>query len=104
MPRSWPPVRRLARRAAPSDTNDNDYFTDLGGSSLGVVVPGFERDSAGRPIPPLPINKPPYGVLTAIDMSTGEHRWQVPIRDTPADPRLVVPRPLPESGDATDGQ
>lgn len=26
------------------------------------------------------------------------------IRDTPADPRLVVPRPLPESGDATDGQ
>lgn len=79
-----PALWKLARRPTPSDTNDSDYFTDLGGSSLGVVVPGFERDSAGRPIPPLPINKPPYGVLTAIDMATGEHRWQVPIGDAPA--------------------
>lgn len=29
----------------------------------------------------LPINKPPYGVLTAIDLSKGEHVWQVPLGD-----------------------
>jgi quinoprotein glucose dehydrogenase len=31
----------------------------------------------------LPINKPPYGTLTAIDMNTGEHLWQVPVGDLP---------------------
>jgi len=29
----------------------------------------------------LPINKPPYGVLTAIDLNRGEHVWQVPVGD-----------------------
>lgn len=32
----------------------------------------------------LPINKPPYGTLTAIDLNKGEHAWQVPLGDTPA--------------------
>jgi quinoprotein glucose dehydrogenase len=31
----------------------------------------------------LPINKPPYGTLTAIDMNTGEHRWQIVLGDEP---------------------
>jgi quinoprotein glucose dehydrogenase len=29
----------------------------------------------------IPINKPPYGVLTAIDLNKGEHVWQVPLGD-----------------------
>ena len=32
----------------------------------------------------LPILKPPYGTLTAIDLNTGRHRWQVPMGDSPA--------------------
>ena len=28
--------------------------------------------------------KPPYGTLTAIDLNTGEHRWQVTLGDTPS--------------------
>ena len=32
----------------------------------------------------LPINKPPYGTLTAIDLNTGEHLWQVPVGDRPS--------------------
>ncbi len=31
----------------------------------------------------LPITNPPYGTLTAIDLNTGEHLWQVPVGDMP---------------------
>jgi quinoprotein glucose dehydrogenase len=31
----------------------------------------------------LPIWKPPYGSITAIDMNTGEHVWRIPNGDTP---------------------
>lgn len=31
----------------------------------------------------LPLTKPPYGVLTAIDMHTGDHLWQAPVGDMP---------------------
>src|SRR6185369_17164105 len=31
----------------------------------------------------LPIIKPPYGVITALDMRTGTMKWQVPHGDTP---------------------
>jgi quinoprotein glucose dehydrogenase len=26
-----------------------------------------------------PVNRPPWGTLTAIDLNTGEHKWQVPL-------------------------
>ncbi len=35
----------------------------------------------------VPLFKPPYGRLTAIDLNTGDHKWQVPMGDlTPDDP------------------
>lgn len=37
----------------------------------------------------LPIFKPPYGRITAIDMSRGEHAWQVPNGDGPRDHPLL---------------
>ncbi len=37
----------------------------------------------GRGLQGLPIVKPPYGVLTAIDLNTGEIKWQVPHGETP---------------------
>lgn len=33
----------------------------------------------------LPLTKPPYGTITAIDMNRGEHVWEVANADTPAD-------------------
>jgi quinoprotein glucose dehydrogenase len=37
-----------------------------------------------------PCNAPPWGVLTAIDIATGEHRWEVPLGST----RDMAPWPL----------
>jgi quinoprotein glucose dehydrogenase len=31
----------------------------------------------------LPLMKPPYGRITAIDLNTGEHQWMIPNGDTP---------------------
>jgi quinoprotein glucose dehydrogenase len=33
----------------------------------------------------LPLARPPWGRITAIDMNTGEHAWMVPNGDTPED-------------------
>jgi quinoprotein glucose dehydrogenase len=41
--------------------------------------PGGLRGPAG-----LPLFKPPYGRITAIDLTTGEHRWMITNGDTPA--------------------
>ncbi|HEX7122332.1 MAG TPA: pyrroloquinoline quinone-dependent dehydrogenase [Gemmatimonadaceae bacterium] len=69
-----PALWRIVRQPAASDTNDFEYAPDLRGSSLAV------RMGEGRS---LPLLKPPYGTLTAIDMVTGEFRWQIPIGDMP---------------------
>ncbi len=53
----------------------NDENSDIDYSmALGVRVP--------RPMG-LPLVKPPYGRITAIDMNSGEHVWQVANADTP---------------------
>ena len=31
----------------------------------------------------LPITKPPYGRMTAIDLNTGDHKWTVPLVRVP---------------------
>lgn len=69
-----PSVWRILKRPAPSDTNDMEYAADLGNSSI-VIRPGDG--------PAMPVIRPPYGTLTAIDLRTGEHKWQVPLGDTP---------------------
>jgi quinoprotein glucose dehydrogenase len=48
-----------------------------------------DMNYVGRPVPvprPLgvPIIKPPYGRITAIDLNTGEHAWVIPNGEAPA--------------------
>ncbi len=64
-----------------SDTLDANYSVDFASQSLRVTFPS--TDSAQR-VPPLPINKPPYGTLVAIDLNSGDTKWDVPLGDTPA--------------------
>jgi quinoprotein glucose dehydrogenase len=66
---------------AHSDTVDAEYSADLSASSVRVAMP--PKDS-GQRLPPLPINRPPYGTLTAIDLNSGDTKWSVPLGDTPA--------------------
>ena len=75
--------RRCTRSCKPtrSDSLDADYTVDLGAQSLRVSIPS--RDSTPAR-PPLPINKPPYGTLVAIDLNTGDQKWNVTLGDTPA--------------------
>ncbi len=77
------------------------YITSQKGCTSREIVPGHERD-ARIPQPTgttvsdfavgqgfrtnvqgLPIFKPPYSRITAIDMNTGEHLWWIPVGDTP---------------------
>ncbi len=78
------------------------YVTSQKGCSSRIMIPGAERDareerptgttisdfavgsSLGSPrVLGLPIWKPPYSKITAIDMNTGEHLWWIPVGDTP---------------------
>jgi quinoprotein glucose dehydrogenase len=55
-------------------------MVNLGNSSLGVTL----RDSSGATVGgALPIIRPPYGTLTAIDLNTGETKWTIPLGDSP---------------------
>jgi quinoprotein glucose dehydrogenase len=59
------------------------------GPGRGAGAPAAGRaGSAGEAAPPLnafglPLIKPPYGRVTAIDMNTGDHVWMAPIGGTP---------------------
>jgi quinoprotein glucose dehydrogenase len=57
-------------RLAPADPKQ-------GGTLRYVQVPG------GSPVMPggVPLLKPPYSRLTAIDMNTGDHKWMIPAGD-----------------------
>jgi len=46
----------------------------------------------------LPLNKPPYGILEAINMDTGEFRWQVPNGEGPRDNPALKDLHLPPLG------
>lgn len=46
----------------------------------------------------LPVIKPPYSRVTAIDLNTGEHRWMTPIGEGPTDHPLLRDLDLPPLG------
>ena len=80
-----PALYKILKPATHSDTIDVEYTVDLPHSTLSLLI-GSASDTAAEhqaPIAELPINKPPYGTLTAIDLNTGERRWQITLGDSP---------------------
>jgi quinoprotein glucose dehydrogenase len=54
--------------------------------------------------PGIPVVKPPWGRITAIDLTTGEHAWMVPNGDTPsyvAERLQLPPTSIPNTGRAS---
>ena len=75
-----PALFALQKRDATSDTVDTPYMVNLARSTLGVSQ---LNNAEGAVRGTLPLNKPPYGTLTAIDLNTGDTKWQVPLGDSP---------------------
>jgi quinoprotein glucose dehydrogenase len=73
---------------------------DLGDGQFVSGVAGRQGGSALN-VQGLPIVKPPYGVLAAIDLKRGELKWQVPHGETPDNVRnhaLLKGMDLPRTG------
>ena len=51
----------------------------------------------------LPLMKPPYGRITALDLNRGEHAWMVPNGDGPRDHPAIKHLNLPPLGHASRG-
>lgn len=51
----------------------------------------------------LPLWKPPYSHVTAIDLKTGEHLWEIPIGDGPRNHELLKDLDLPPLGGRSRG-
>lgn len=62
-------IRPMSLESAPN-LSDMDYIAYMGNARIGPYG--------------LPLVKPPYGRITAIDLNTGDHKWMVPNADTPS--------------------
>ena len=70
----------------PGDEADLRYMTDGGTTTTGTTPARYANGAGGgAPRAPsgLPLMKPPYSRITAIDLNTGEHLWMIPIGETP---------------------
>ncbi|HWA35888.1 MAG TPA: PQQ-binding-like beta-propeller repeat protein [Cyclobacteriaceae bacterium] len=61
-------IRPMSLQSAP-ELSDMDYVAFQSSSRIGPYG--------------LPLVKPPYGRITAIDLNNGDHRWMMPNADTP---------------------
>ncbi len=74
------------RALVPGAEADLRYETDAGTTTTGTTVAQYAVGTgAGGPRGPqgLPLFKPPYSRITAIDLNTGEHLWMIPVGETP---------------------
>lgn len=74
------------RAIVPGEEADLRYMTDNGTTTTGTTVAQYAVGTgAGGPRGPsgLPLFKPPYSRITAIDLNTGDHLWMIPVGETP---------------------
>jgi quinoprotein glucose dehydrogenase len=92
-------VSSTGLQPGPEEMTDIDYVVGRAGQPV-VMIKGPGEDAgadAPRPPPPaagsggsprlavdgLPIVKPPYSVISAVDVNTGTMKWQIPHGETP---------------------
>jgi quinoprotein glucose dehydrogenase len=84
------------------------YVQSITGPFIADIVPGdpstsnlrFTSGQRAYPAGPreLPLLKPPYGRITAIDLNKGDHVWMAANGDGPRDHPLLKPLNLPPLG------
>jgi quinoprotein glucose dehydrogenase len=85
------------------------YVSSVTAPSFLSLVPGGDRSDMnyvagggrGNLAPGVPIVKAPWGRITAIDLTTGDHAWMVPNGDTPdyvAERLGIDPSLVPNTG------
>ncbi len=78
-------IARIVRPdRSPANPRASEVDAELTGdlSAATTFVPEG-KDADGRPFPPLPLLKPPYGHVVAIDLNRGAIAWRVPFGDNP---------------------
>jgi quinoprotein glucose dehydrogenase len=83
---------------APKDVSDLNFIAGVAGREVGILRGPGENAGADSPIPPkkaapstyvrmnvdgLPLIKPPYGTITAINLDEGKTLWQIAHGETP---------------------
>jgi quinoprotein glucose dehydrogenase len=83
---------------APKDVSDLNFIAGVAGREVGILRGPGENAGADSPIPPkkaapstyvrmnvdgLPLIKPPYGTITAINLDEGKILWQIAHGETP---------------------
>ena len=68
-----------------------------------LPVPYVGMPSVMETLQGVPLWKPPYGRITAIDLNSGDHRWMVPMGDLAKSEPKLRPLGLPQLGRATRG-
>ena len=90
-----PAMMAIAKRETKADTNDAAYAIDNTRRALAVRLPAVAEAVAGAAGgaagvggargggrgSTIPIVKPPYGTLTAIDLNSGDTKWTIPLGD-----------------------
>ncbi len=74
------------RTIVPGEEADLRYMTDNGTTTTGTTTAQYAVGTGGggpRGPQGLPLMKPPYSRITAIDLNTGEHLWMIPVGETP---------------------
>jgi glucose dehydrogenase len=74
--------RQAAEAAAPAQGGGRGAPPAAGGAP-GATPPAPQGGGGGLTVQGLPLLKPPYGLLNAIDLDKGELKFQVPHGDTP---------------------
>lgn len=70
-----------SRTMVPGEEADTRYAAPTGTTFAQYAV-GRGRGSPRHPAG-IPLFKPPYSKITAIDLNTGEHLWYIPVGETP---------------------
>ena len=108
---SRPPTRQASRGSSPADRSpanprSAEVDAELTGDLSASTNSSRPERRDGRPFPPLPLLKPPYGHVVAIDLNAGAIAWRVPFGDNPqlrSHPALkdvALPEPLGAPGAA----